>query len=173
MPFSLFRRRPPSSSSNVINNVQFRRVTTSILRQKGYPLYRGFKKTLTLRSRLKRTWAIEESWPVWRDNLSQPNYGWTTFSNEFSYLTQLSTIRGNITFIKMTAAKLTAKCLKYVSSPADQISFLKNETKTWKLAYYPTRQIVMFVQANFMDIYLQGMHDKSMQVGWNWRRKSS
>ena len=29
--------------------------------------------------------------------------------------------------------------------------------------YYPTRQIVMSVRANFVDIYLRGMRDRSMR----------
>ena len=31
--------------------------------------------------------------------------------------------------------------------------------------YYPTRQIGMFVRANFVNIYSQGIRDRSMQSG--------
>ena len=34
-----------------------------------------------------------------------------------------------------------------------------------------TRQIVMSVRANFVDIYLRGMHDKSMRSGMELARE--
>ena len=37
--------------------------------------------------------------------------------------------------------------------------------------YYPTRQIVMSVLANFEDIYLRGMRDRSMQGGTELARE--
>ena len=38
-------------------------------------------------------------------------------------------------------------------------------TKRLIKIYYPTRQIGMFVRANFVDIYLQRMRDRSMRGG--------
>ena len=36
-------------------------------------------------------------------------------------------------------------------------------TKRLKEIYYPIRQIGMFVRANFVDIYFQGVRDRSMR----------
>ena len=37
--------------------------------------------------------------------------------------------------------------------------------------YYPTRQIALFVRANFVDIYLQGRRDRSMRSGTELARE--
>ena len=37
--------------------------------------------------------------------------------------------------------------------------------------YYPTRQLVMSVPANFVDIYLRGMRDRSMRSGTELARE--
>ena len=39
------------------------------------------------------------------------------------------------------------------------------------VVYYPTRQIGMFARANFVDIYLQGMRDRSMRSGTELARE--
>ena len=40
-----------------------------------------------------------------------------------------------------------------------------------KEIYYPTRQIVMFVEENSASIYLQGMRDRSMRSGTKFARE--
>ena len=39
--------------------------------------------------------------------------------------------------------------------------------------YYPTHQIVMSVWANFADIYLRGMRDRSMRSATELARENS
>ena len=59
---------------------------------------------------------------------------------------------------------LSTVFLRVVPYFGEPVGRVKIQTTSKRLIeiYYPTRQIGMFVRANFVDIYLQGMRDKSM-----------
>ena len=55
--------------------------------------------------------------------------------------------------------------MSYFDEPVGRVKIQTNEF------YYPTRQIFMCVQANFADIYLRGMRDRSMRSGTELARE--
>ena len=60
--------------------------------------------------------------------------------------------------------------LSCIFEPIGQVKRVKilsdtTQKKILQEIYYPTRQIVVSMQANFMDIYLLGMHERSMRSG--------